>query len=152
MATAVTLADGTKIDDTEVYAKHTATTTIKVFLPEITAAGSGSADVAPGAGVTVECTAAGTVEVCDFLSRRVAFVGPYQKLVFKAQSVGNTWSVNPVAMVGTLVFSGTDVVAAGAATPTLGTAAPITAGAPTKYFRVLGDDGVPYILLAWTQA
>lgn len=148
MATAVTLADGTKIDDTEVYAKHTAATTIKVFLPEITAGGAGTADVAPGAPVTIECTAAGTVEVCDYLARRVAFVGPYQKLTLKATSTSNGWLPAPAP----LVFSASDVVAAGAATPTLGTAAPVTAGAPTKFFRVLADDGVEYILLAWTKA
>src|SRR5688572_383607 len=95
MATIIALAEGTKIDDTEVVGIHDDAATIKVYLPEITAAGGGSADVAPGATVTIETTAAGTVEVCDFKSRRVAFVGPYSKVAFRALNVGNQWVAVP---------------------------------------------------------
>lgn len=150
MATLIALADGTKIDDTEVIGIHDDAASIKVYLPEITAAGGGSADVAPGASVTIETTAAGTVEVCDYKARRVAIVGPWSKLVFRAQSINNDWAVAPA--VQRYHISTLQAAAAGTGVPIFGTAAPTGSVDPDYWFEGVGPLGEAVVIPAWIKA
>lgn len=151
MATTVVLTDGLAIDDTEVYATYAGTGTIKVSLPQITAAGAGAADVAPGAVVTVESTAAGTVVVLDYLGRRQGVVGRYGKRIFRALDITNAWSKSITP--GALTVSTADALAtgSGAGTPILGTTAPAGSVKPDYWVQAVGPLGVPIVLPAWIK-
>lgn len=144
-------ATGETVSKTERLVTSALTIPVKVFLPEI-AAGA-SATVAAGFSTRIVALSTGTIEVVDFIGKRVALVGGYGAIQVQAKGDANFnfWTVAP------LQLSSTDLAKAAAAdvTPTAETLEVWNAtGSPIAVDKIVAvttqdvDSGLPKVVLA----